>query len=142
MEGFADICKNEKISWPIRTSQNSLSRLITGYRDVSEVSMSLSGNYSYPWGEWNVNVEVLPHDVQKIKCPQITALIFTLIESKVIDDDDEERFAFRVVYLPHSDEDCLWEENMAGSCKLDELNPGYWPARRRLPKGVIWWDKD
>ena len=75
--------------------------------------MSLSGNYkeTVSWDEWNVNVEVLPYHVQKIKKPIIT-LIFTLIESRVIA-GDEKRFAFRVVYLPHSGADCLWEENMA-----------------------------
>jgi len=143
MDDFTEICENDEISWPISTPQDSLSRLITGYRERFEVRMSLSGNYkeTVSWGEWNVNVEVLPYEVQKIKKPIITALIFTLIEVRVIP-GDEKRSAFRVVYLPHSGADCLWEENMAGSCKIEELNPEHWPARKPLPKGVVWWDKD
>jgi len=142
MDDLFDICNSEEISWPIKTYPDSLSRLITGYRERSEVQMSLSGNYEFRanWDDWNAGVEVLPHDIQKIKKSEIIALIFTLIETKVIS-GDEKRFAFRVVYFPHSGIDCLWEENMAGSCKVPQLNPENWPNKPSLPRGVIWWNK-
>ena len=142
MDDLFDICNSEDIIWPIKTYKEGLSRLITGYTDRSEVQMSLSGNYrGRPyWDEWNANVEVLPYDIQKVKKAKIIALIFTLIETKVIS-GDEKRFAFRVVYFPHSGNDCLWEESVAGSCKIEQLNREYWPNKPSLPRGVVWWNK-
>ena len=140
MRDLFDICKSEEISWPIYTHHDSLSRLITGHRDRSEVQMSLwGGDESQTFaGQWDVDVEVLPHDIQKIKKCKIIALIFTLIEETKDSDGDEERFAFRVVYFPHAGSDCLWKENKAGSCKVPALNPVHWPAKPSLPRGVIW----
>ena len=142
MDDLFDICNSEEISWPIKTYEGSLSQLITGYRERLEVQMPLLCKYKTrpEWDEWNANVKVLPYEIQKLKKAKIIALIFTLIETKE-SYGDEKRLAFRVVYFPHSGDDCLWEESVAGSCKVAQLNQDHWPKKPSLPRGVIWWNK-